>query len=67
MNVNQATWKKGKKRVTGKWHYQWCADVFWVHLDGKDPVTGLRRVPFSVYGDEPEFKGWKLVKEKSQN
>lgn len=57
-------WKKGKKRVTGKWCYQWSSDTFFIHLDRKDDVTG-QTIEIDVKGDEPNFNGWKLVEEKT--
>ncbi len=61
--TNNGVWKKGRKKLTGKWQYNWAADCFWIRIDGKDPGTGLTRDWFQVHGDHPEFNGWKLQKE----
>ncbi len=61
---HKATWKNGKKQLTGSWCYVWAFDSYWISIDGKDPETGLEREAFDVKGDEPEFGKWKLVKEK---
>lgn len=53
-------WRKGNKKLTGRWIYNWAGDHFWVHIDGKDPETGLERRVFKVYDDHPEFGEWKL-------
>ena len=60
--MNDATWRKGKKTIKGRWSYHWASDTFLIALSGKDPETGLRRQPFQVHGDSPEFCGWKLVR-----
>lgn len=62
----KATWRKGKRRITGRWIYNWHADRFTVLLNGKDPGTGLKREPFIVSGDSPEFGGWKLVRPRTK-
>lgn len=55
-------WKKGKKIITGRWFYDWADKVFYINLNSKDPITGEKR-KVKVFGDHPEFNGWKLVRE----
>lgn len=54
----EATWQNGARVVTGRWCYNWSADVFHIQLNSKDRVTGLRR-SFTVTGDTPEWGNWK--------
>lgn len=63
MKASRRCWKKGLAVVEGWCAYNWAADRFDIELDGKDRVTGQPR-KFSVYGDEPNFNGWKVVREK---
>ena len=58
--TREGIWKKGRKKLTGKWYYNWAADCFWICIDGKDPGTGLDRGWFQVHGDSPDFNGWEL-------
>ena len=62
--MQRGKWKKGRKILTGLWQYVWHRDLFFVHIDGKDPETGMRRQTFEVSGDTPEFNGWKLLERK---
>jgi hypothetical protein len=59
--VKTGIWTKDGKTLTGKWWYNYGADCFFVHIDGCDPATGMRRRYFEVSGDGPDFGGWKLV------
>ena len=59
------TWKKGNQYVTGTWSYNWAADVFFITLEEPDPVSG-RQYTFKVYGDHPEFNGFKLMQRDLQ-
>jgi hypothetical protein len=58
-----ATWRKGKRTITGSWYYEWARDLFHIRLDRKCRFTG-DTIQTTVSGDHPEFNGWKLVKEK---
>jgi len=60
----KATWKNGKKKITGKWRYEYYTDSFWIWLDGKDPETERQREPFNVHNEEPNFGNWKLIEGK---
>ena len=59
--MKSATWVKGNQSITGKWEYYRPSEHFIIVLDSKDPVTGLFR-KFVVYGDKPEFNGWRILK-----
>lgn len=59
--AKNGVWRKGNKTVTGKWYYIWHRDRFIIQLNGCDPETGLEREPFEVSGDNPDFKGWRLI------
>lgn len=54
----QATWQKGKYRVTGR-HFK-TEDYYVIVLDTVNPMSGgLTRI---ICREEvPEFRGWKLV------
>lgn len=60
MQWTKATWVKGKKRIKGRWYYNWADDCFWIILDDADPITGQER-KIRVRGEHPEFNGWELV------
>jgi hypothetical protein len=49
----KATWKRGKQLCHGEWHYNWSADKF---------VIRLKNRTFEVFGNKPEWSGWKLQK-----
>jgi len=62
--VIAATWKSGKKLLTGCWEYSTIFDKFDVWLDKIDPLTG-NRAHIIVEGSSesgPEWGPWKLVK-----
>ncbi len=61
--MEKATWVNGKKKVTGYWTYIWASDRFFISLNSKDGITGIRR-EFVVSGDPPEWGNWKRVKEQ---
>lgn len=63
MSIKQAKWSNGKTTITGTWQYVWSRDVFVIRLDGRDPVTNIRRAPFETHNDSPEWGKWKLVGE----
>jgi hypothetical protein len=60
MVYQKATWKNGKKTITGKWAYHWASDQFYIYLDSVDPVTGAARKVVTG-GDHPEWGNWKRV------
>jgi hypothetical protein len=55
----EAIWINGKKKIKGRWIYNWCADKFCIILDSKDPITGQNR-RIETYNDVPEWGKWKL-------
>jgi len=59
----KAKWKKGKEVISGSWIYHWAADCVTIWRDENDPLTG-QPIKFRVYGEHPEFAGFKLVREK---
>ncbi len=61
--MTKATWRKGKRRITGSWTYNWSADKFHIYLNSVDDITGEKRT-ITVHGDTPEFYGWKLVQKR---
>lgn len=63
MSYHKCTWQKGKVKVTGGYSYNWAGDYFNITLDKKDELTGRIR-EFRVYGDEPNFNGFKIIKEE---
>jgi len=67
MGIKKAIWSDGKNKISGSWAYYWAGDYFTIHLDGNDPETGLRRQPFNVYGDEPNFGKWKKINEPRED
>ncbi len=66
MTPTKATWKKGKKEITGTWWFNWSGDFFVIRLDKSKYTTEFRNLDFTVYDDHPVFAGWKLVKVKSK-
>lgn len=58
----KATWKNGKKKVTGHWIYNWAADSFTIILNSKDPITNRERI-INTYNDVPEWGNWKRINE----
>jgi hypothetical protein len=62
--MNEAIWKNGDRRVRGRWSYNWAADRFYVVLDSKDRITGMKR-EMCIAGDTPEWGGWRLVRERA--
>ena len=61
----RATWKNGKRTVTGKWRYNWSADSFTVTLDTIDRITGQNKVIVTT-NDTPEWGNWKRITEPGQ-
>jgi hypothetical protein len=59
---HNATWKNGKKKLTGKWAYIWSSETFVIYLNSTDSVTGTQRT-IVVGGDHPEWGNWKIVEE----
>lgn len=57
-----ASWKKGKKTITGIWKYNWQKNKFTIILDSKNRITGTN-IKVETFGDTPEWNGWKLVKD----
>lgn len=57
----EAVWVNGKRRVTGRWRYNWASDLFHIELDQRDRVTGSTRC-FTAGGDVPEWGNWKRVR-----
>lgn len=64
--AKEATWKNGRKRIKGRWYYNWAADRFFIQLDVKDRITSSSVKEFSVSGEHPEWGNWKLVKERKK-
>lgn len=60
MSYYRCIWKKGNKKVTGGYSYNWAGDYFNITLDSKDVITGRIR-EFRIYGEEPNFNGFKLI------
>ena len=60
MVYRKATWMNGKKKLTGKWAYDWASERFYIFLDSTDPVTGAARKVVTC-GDTPEWGNWKRV------
>ena len=58
----KATWKNGKRTVTGFWSYDWASDRFTVILDSRDRITGQQK-QFLVAGSRPEWGNWRLVRD----
>lgn len=58
---SNATWKNGRKKLTGSWSYNWAGDYFLVTLDKRDEITGQPR-QFRIYDEHPEWGKWKLVR-----
>jgi hypothetical protein len=61
--MTEATWRKGKKVLRGRWYYYLPSDIFLIEIDKRDIVTGSSTQRFSVAADTPEWNGWKLVKD----
>lgn len=62
MSYKRATWRNGKRVISGSWIYSWASDTFAIFLDSRDRVTGMPRV-LRVHGETPEWGNWKLVRE----
>lgn len=60
MSWHRGTWRNGRKKLTGNWRWSWAAQRYIICVDGKDPETGLRREPFEIFGENPEWGNWKL-------
>lgn len=67
MGMKQAIWSDGQNIISGSWVYNWAGNYFTIYLDGNDPETGLRRQPFRIYDDHPEFGKWKRINEPSED
>jgi hypothetical protein len=61
----KATWKKRGKKIKGSYYYCWSRDIFYVQLDKVEPITG-QLIKTEVFGDSPEWSGWKLVETKGR-
>lgn len=64
--MQDAIWIKGKRKITGSWTYNWAQDPFYVYLDSRDPITGIKRT-IPIKGDKPEWGGWKIIEKKSND
>lgn len=60
MNIKQASWKKGKKIITGIWRWNWASQRFIIQLDKKCKISG-NTIIIETSGEHPNFNGWKLV------
>ena len=62
--MRKAVWKKGNKKLTGSWYYNWAGDYFHIILDIEGKTGSINNkfasYNFKVYGEHPEFNGWKL-------
>ena len=47
------TWIRNSKQVHGRWTYYWPGNFFLV-------VYGREKRKRKIYGDTPEWNGWKL-------
>lgn len=63
--MSDGVWKKGTRRITGKWMWSWHQQRFLIYLNGRDPITGESRGVIESFGESPEFNGWKLVENES--
>jgi hypothetical protein len=54
-----ATWVRKDKRIHGSWTYNWAGDFFIVEYGRQE-----RRI--RVFGDTPEWDGWKLERKRNQ-
>lgn len=61
--ITGATWINGKRKVTGRWRYNWASDSFTIWLDSRDRITGEHRV-IVTHNDTPEWGNWKRIKEQ---
>ena len=50
---NDATWVREDRRIYGSYTYNWAGDFFIVEY-------GQQKRRIRVYGDTPEWDGWKL-------
>lgn len=57
----RGTWVRGKQRLSGLW--VWTGSRFIISLDSVDHISRMRR-RFFVYGDTPEWGGFKLEREE---
>ena len=53
-----ATWTRRDKRIQGSWMYNWAGDFFIVEY-------GRQKRRIRVYGDTPEWGGWKLERKRA--
>lgn len=64
--MTEATWRKGKQVLRGRWCWHKPSDSFTVEIDKRDAFTGASTRTFMVCGDTPEWYGWKLVREEAK-
>jgi hypothetical protein len=62
--VKEATWKKGKRVIKGRWTYNPTSDIFAIEVDVKNTITGESQQRFTVHDDTPEWYGWKLQRKE---
>jgi hypothetical protein len=58
--MKAATWRNGRRSLSGHWSYSWARDQFVIVL-GRDRISGQPR-SFIVTGDTPEWGNWRLVR-----
>ena len=58
--MRRASWKKGKKVITGRYDYDCGGDLFLIELDCVSGITG-EQITTKVRGETPEFNNWKLI------
>ena len=58
--MREATWKKGKRTIKGWYSYNYAANSFNITVRVRDTLTGDSERDLIVYGDTPEWNGWKL-------
>lgn len=62
---SNAVWRKGRKKITGSWSYNWATDSFYISLKPSRHTQTFLNHKFVVCDDEPEFSGWKLNRPKN--
>lgn len=65
MNWKKGRWSNGKRTLTGSWAYVWSRDMFVIHLNSKDPITGRKR-NIETFNDTPEWGKWRLIEDEDQ-
>ena len=62
--MRRATWRNGKRIMTGVYAYSWAGGYFTIMLDQRDRITGENK-RIHTYGSQaelPEWGNWKLVR-----